>query len=269
MNSERECSEILTQLESWYAGENGQYLLEATRHSLQGLLDTSFGYHILQLGITRGQYLLEGSPIHHRIYAADQRGDGVGLVTDAAELPLESDSIDAVVAHHCLDFAEDPRQVLREIQRVLTPQGQLLLIGFNPYSLQGINARLRGLSRNSLWHSYWPVGENRLTDWLHLLGCEVQGCHRLYGVPPVGRGRLREWLISCDRWSTSHNLPIGGLYIMHAVKQVPAMRRPRQSLRVRSERLIGLAVPKPRPAPSPTPATNTVLHKDPHRNTRH
>jgi hypothetical protein len=56
---------------------------------------------------------------------------------------------------------------------------------------------------------------------------------------------------------------------MHAIKQVPAVRRPRQSLRVRSERLIGLAVPKPTPAPSPTPATNPVLHKDPHRNTRH
>lgn len=251
----------MTQLESWYAGDNGQYLLASIRDSLQEPLDTSFGYHILQLGITRGHSLLDGSPIHHRIYSTDLAGEGVSLVADADELPLESDSVDTVIAHHCLEFAANPHQVLREIQRVLTPQGQLLLIGFNPYSLHGLNTRLRGLSSKSLWHRHQPVSESRVSDWLHLLGCEVQSFRRLYAVPPAGRGRLRDWLAQGDRWCISHNLPVGGLYIVHAIKQVSAIHRPRQTLRRRSERLIGLAVPKPSPAPSPSPATNPVLHR--------
>ena len=249
MNSE--CTDILAELESWYARENGQYLLEMTRIAVRDLLDTSFGYHILQLGVTGGRPLCHSSPINHRIYAADRPGVGVGLVADAGELPLDSDSIDTVIAHHCLEFAPNPHQVLREIQRVLTPQGQLLVVGFNPYSLLGINTSLRGLSRQSLWHRHHRVGEKRLTDWLHLLGCEVQDIIRLYGVPPAGGGKLRQWLTRADAWSQRKNLPLGGLYILHATKQVSALQRPRLVLRSRGERLIGL-VPKPAPAPTPT-----------------
>lgn len=246
------CIDILTGLESWYARENGQYLLEATRRTLAELLDTSFGYHILQLGSSRGHALFEGSPINHRIYAGERVGSGINLLAQAAEIPLESDSIDTVIAHHSLEFTENPHQVLREIQRVLTPQGQLFIVGFNPNSLLGVNTRLRGLNRNSLWHAHQPVSEKRLTDWLHLLGCEVQDTNRLYAIPPAGRGRIRRALVSADQWSRRHNLPGGGLYVVHAIKQVSALNRPRRSLRLRPERLIGL-VPKPASAPSPTP----------------
>lgn len=249
-----ECIDILTELESWYARESSQYLLQATRHAVQDLLDTSFGYHILQLGVKGEQPLFESSPINHRIYAADRPTEGVAVVAHADELPLDSDSIDTVIAHHCLEFAANPHQVLREIQRVLTPQGQLLVVGFNPYSLLGASSYLRGLSSKSLWHRHQPVSENRLTDWLHLLGCEVQDKIRLYSVPPAGRGKLREWLVHSDAWCQRNNLPIGGLYILHAIKQVSAQHRPRGLLRSRSERLIGL-VPKPAATPSPTPVT--------------
>lgn len=249
-----DCIDILSELESWYARENGQYLLETTQDALQEVLDTSFGYHILQLGLPGGHELAAASPIHHRIYASERPGPAATLVCNSDELPLDSDSIDAVIAHHSLEFAANPHQVLREIQRVLTPQGQLLVIGFNPFSLHGLGTALRGLSRNSLWRQHRPVSERRLADWLHLLGCEVQECIRLYGIPPVGSGRLRQWLTRADRWSSEHNLPTGGVYILHAIKQVSAVHRPRSQLRLRSERLIGLAVPKPGVAPSPTPA---------------
>jgi len=237
-----ECSEILHELESWYGRESGHYLVESTRSALSGILDTSFGYHALQLSATRNLPLLDASPINHRIYAAECPGELVDLVTRGEELPLESDSIDVVIAHHSLEFAENPHQVLRELQRVLTPQGHLVVIGFNPFSLQGINARLRGLLGHPLWQRNRPVSENRLADWMRLLGCEVQNRTRLYGVPPVGSGRLRRWLIRCDAWSNRLNLPLGGLYIVHAIKQVSALHRPHR-LRPRRGRLIGLAAP--------------------------
>ena len=247
-----ECIDILTELESWYARDNGQYLLSCTRKAVEEVLDTAFGYHLLQTGCTRGHALFAASPINHRIYAAQRAGEQVSLLALADELPLESDSIDMVIAHHTLDFADNSHQVLREIQRVLTPQGQLLIVGFNPHSLRGLGARLRGLSRNSLWHGHRGVSESRLTDWLHLLGCEVQDATRLGAVPLAGRGAIRRWLMRLDEWSNSHNLPGGGLYILHAIKQVSAVHRPRRQWQLRRERLIGL-VPKPGPAPAPTP----------------
>lgn len=247
-----ECSDIFTELESWYARKNGEYLLEATRETVRGLIDTSFGYHILQVGLGGERPLCEDSPINHRVFCAQRSGPGIGLVAQDDELPLASDSVDMVIAHHCLEFTANPHQVLRELQRVLTPQGQLLVLGFNPYSLQGIYARLRGLLRDPLWSRHRPVGEARLSDWLHLLGFEVLETKRLYGLPPVGRGRLRRTMERGDAWMQRHNLHVDGLYVMHANKQVAGLTRPRRRLRARGERLIGLV---PKPAAAPTPAS--------------
>lgn len=247
-----ECIDISTELESWYAREGGQHLLQRTRQALAGLLERSFGYHILQIGSFPGTPLFDGSPINHRVYVAERSGDGVSLVANAGELPLESDSVDTVIAHHALDFAANPHQVLREIQRVLTPQGQLLVIGFNPYSVLGINSLLRGLHGKSLWREHHPVSVKRLTDWLHLLGCEVQDCTRICSLPLAGGGRFRRWLARADQWGDRHNLPSGSLYILHALKQVSAVHRPQRHFRLAGGRLIGL-VPKPAAAPTPAP----------------
>jgi len=244
--------DVSLELENWYSRENGQYLLESTRAAIQDALDTAFGYHILQLGVSGGRPLCLGSPINHRVFCAQQPGEAVGLVADPEELPLESDSVDAIIAHHCLEFAEHPHQILREIQRVLTPQGQLLVVGFNPYSLLGCKIQLRKAMHDPLWSHYQPVSEHRLTDWLHLLGCEVLDTFRLYGLPPIGKARLRSVMARGDRWTAEHNLPLGGLYILHATKQVAGLHRPRRLLLSRGKRLIGL-VPKPAPAPTPAP----------------
>jgi SAM-dependent methyltransferase len=252
-------SDISTELESWYARENGRYLLHSASERLAGMLDTSFGYHLLQLGPGRGFELLDASPINHRVICAEQSSERVGLLSRLEELPLESDSIDALVAHHSLDFCDNPHQALREMQRVLTPQGHLIIIGFNPYSLLGLTTRLQGMAGNGLWQNHRKLSEHRLSDWLHLLGCEVQECSRLYSLPPVGPGRLRHWLASSDNWCASHNLRSGGLYIMHAIKQVRGLHRPQ--LVSRRPRLIDLAVPKPVSRPAPTPATPTPVHR--------
>ena len=249
-----DCSDILQELESWYARDNGPYLFRATRAAALELIDTAFGYHILQLGLHGEQALCDGSPINHRLFCSQRYGPGVNVVTDPDELPFDSDSVDVVIAHHCLEFARNPHQVLREIQRVLTPQGQLLVIGFNPYSLSGARMQIRRLMRDPLWTAHRPVGEHRLTDWLHLLNCEVIQTRRLYGLPPMGSGRVRQWLTRADTWTARHKLPIDGLFILHAVKQVAAAHKPRKVWRGRRARLISLV-----PKPVTTPVTRKVF----------
>lgn len=253
-----QCNDILRELESWYGTDKGKYVLAQTRERLQPYLETAFGYHILQIGPARGLPLHNASLINHRIYASQCGGEGVDLICCDEEIPLEGDSIDVVIAHHSLEFTANPHQVLREIQRVLTPHGHLLLVGFNPYSVHGITSRIRGLSAKSLWHWHRPVGEPRMRDWLHLLGCEVNDTSYLYSMPVTAAARLAAWLSSCGQWFTHHKVPLGGLYLIHAIKQVPAQNRPRRSLRQRSGRLIGLAVPKPGAAASASGTRNSV-----------
>jgi SAM-dependent methyltransferase len=57
-------------------------------------------------------------------------------------LPIESESIDIVLLVHTLDDAQDPLSIVQEAYRVLRPNGQLIIIGFN---------------RSSLWHWLHPV----------------------------------------------------------------------------------------------------------------
>ena len=84
------------------------------------------------------------------------------------------------------------------------------------------------------------------------------------GWPPTGGGRLRRALIHTDRWIARHNLPLVGVYIMHAVKQVAGLHRPRRILLPRRSRLVGL-VPKPAPAPTPVARVAPVpAHKKSH-----
>ncbi len=243
-----ECSDIFSKLECWYTTSVGRAVQRSVEAALEPILETAFGYHLLQVGLTRQQPLFGNSRIRHRAYAAPQPGHAVTVVAEHGELPLESDSIDVLIAHHCLDFTRQPHQVLRELQRVLTPHGQLLLIGFNPWGVLGASHRLRGLCGNPLWQSHQPVSCSRLLDWLRLLGCETESARHLCPLPVLGEGRLGGYAVAANGWSERHRLPVGDIYLIHAIKQVGGVARPVLRTR-RSARLIGLGVPGAAPTP--------------------
>ncbi len=244
-------NEICTLLETWYRGDRGRYLMDCLQAKLDRDLDTAFGYHILQVGPLRGTELFGECRIRHRIRACEREGEGVGLVCEGEALPLASDSVDVIIAHHSLDMAPNPHQVLRELQRVLTPQGQLFLVGWNPHSPVGLFNRLRALVPGSPWRRENAVSPGRLSDWLCLLGCEVESSSSLYHLPPLGKGRLRRAMQGLNAWCMAHKLPLGGLYILRAVKQVPANRGLRTVRR--RDKFIGLTVPSPVSAPGTAP----------------
>ncbi len=244
----RECSDILVELESWYDRESTRHLHAALSGVIEPLLETAFGYHLLQIGHTRNQALYANSRIRHCAYLAPSAGGAVSLVAQHDELPVETDSVDVVIAHHALDFTRRPHEVLRELQRVLTPHGQLLVVGFNPLSPSAGVRRLRGLAGHPLWQELSPVGSRRLLDWLRLLGLETQSLRYLQPVPVLGQGRLARYAQHANRWSQKLSLPLGELYMVHAVKQVGGRVLPVRRVR-RSARLIGLTVPNPAAAP--------------------
>ena len=61
----------------------------------------------------------------------------VVVVHDFTELPFATQSLDLVVMPHVLEFSAEPHQVLREVERVLIPEGQVIICGFNPISMWG------------------------------------------------------------------------------------------------------------------------------------
>ncbi len=250
----------------WLQTPSGRYLLEWEQRHLDTAVADLFGFHALQVGLPELD-ALRANRMPHRWVASvslapppsatvpplDLPRAAVSLQCDFDALPFDSHSLDLVVLPHSLELARDPHQALREVERVLVPEGRVVVVGFNPTSLWGLRQRIgrlrsRMASGTSPHHLYLPnagdfIGYRRLRDWLRLLSFEVEagrfGCYK----PPV---ESEKWLARFDwtervgeRW-----WPVfGAVYFVVAVK------------RVRGMRLIGLvrdqrAVPKAAQAPA-------------------
>ena len=61
-------------------------------------------------------------------------GEGVGALARPDALPLATDSVDALLLPHTLELHDNPHEVLREVARVLIPEGHVVVLGFNPVS---------------------------------------------------------------------------------------------------------------------------------------
>jgi SAM-dependent methyltransferase len=156
----------------WLSSPLGRQLLVAEADLLRGLLDDVFGLELLQLGSWgASRELLSTSRTRRQTVVADSCGGEVDIVAELAELPIQTASVDAVLLPHTLEFEADPHAIVREADRVLTGEGQLIVLGFRPVSLWGLRAAAArqgfppGLQQ--------MLGMGRVRDWLELLGYEV------------------------------------------------------------------------------------------------
>jgi SAM-dependent methyltransferase len=243
----------IIELASWLQTAPGQCLLRWEQEQIDQAVTDVFGYHALQLGLPELQ-ALRCNRMPHRWVASDTTlqlpplpqpppadglmpslpfDAGAALRCDFDALPFPNHSLDLVVLPHALELSRDPHLTLREVERVLVPEGRVMILGFNPASMWGLRQRLgraRGaigwgrrdalfLPRSGEFLGYW-----RLRDWLRLLSFEVEGgrfgCFR----PPYNSQRWLErsaWMEGVgQRW-----WPVfGAVYFLVAVKRVRGMR---------------------------------------------
>jgi len=180
------------------------------------------------------------------VYAEPARVDAIGAETDAqpgaadadagtvhtehlqcdfTALPFPAQSLDLVILPHTLEWVDDPHACLREVDRVLVPGGQVVISGFNTWSLWGLRQFVGRVGGG--W--YLPqhgefLAPRRVRDWLRLLSFEVTqgrfGCYRPALCSPRWLERWRFMDAAGDRW-----WPVfGAVYFLAAIKRVPAMR---------------------------------------------
>lgn len=226
-------------MQDWLATPPGQHLLAWEQQQFDGAVADIFGYHALQLGLPTLD-ALRTSRMSHRWLATDEGssygapeetiGAKAALVTDFSALPFPAASLDLVLLPHTLETHADPHATLREVERVLVPEGRVVICGMNPVSLWGLRQRRAQLYRRfGLGEPYLPqaneyIGYWRLRDWLRLLGFEVEAGHFGSYRPAV---RSAKWLNRFD-WMDALGArwwPIfGAAYCVVAVKRVHGMR---------------------------------------------
>ncbi len=190
-----------------------------------------FGFNAIQIGLPQIDALranrMQNKFLSDTHLQAGEPAEGkprLTVVHDFAELPFASQSLDLVVLPHALEFASEPHQVLREVERVLIPEGQVIVCGFNPASLWGarqVTGRLTGSHFLPLDGEF--IGLPRIKDWLKLLGFEVNRGHfGCYAPPFTAEKWLRRFAFmekAGDRWWPY----FGAVYILQAVKRVRGM----------------------------------------------
>lgn len=195
-------------------------MLAWVRAQFDAAVEDVFGFNAVQIGLPDLDFLRE-SRIPLKVRAGIE--PGCGLRSEPMHLPLASQSVDMLALPHVLEFSALPHAILREAERVLMPEGSIVISGFNPLSLWGA-ARALGWERNQYPWCGKFIGLLRLKDWLALLGFELNGGRFGCYAPPFSRGRWLERSAflekAGDRW-----WPIcGGVYVVRAVKRNVGMR---------------------------------------------
>ena len=94
---------------------------------------------------------------------------------DMYHLALPVRSMDLVVLHQVLHFADDPVAVLREVARVLRPGGRLLMVDFAPHREESL--------RDQHAHRRLGFATDDIVHWGAVVGLQAREAVRLQGAP--------------------------------------------------------------------------------------
>lgn len=226
----RPLEESVPALEQWWEGPVGQALLCEEQPFIDSNLRHLYGFHLMQLAVSRKFDLTTASTINHRFSLSpvpiSSHGGANGLCTGQADLeriPLGTETIDVALLHHVLEFSPHPHQLLRETARVLIPRGYVAIVGFNPFSWFGLFKQFGRLFTN---YSHWrhhSLRLGRVVDWLRLLDFEPVCIHHGFYRWPIAHPHFMKRTRWIERLARRTQLPMGGFYFILARKDVVAM----------------------------------------------
>lgn len=189
--------------------------IRARWRSVKGLSVVGLGFAVPYLASFRGEAQRLGAlmPAGQGAMVWPSTGPCNTVMVEEATLPLADASVDRLLLVHYLEVSENANQLLREIWRVLAPEGRLLIIVPNR---RGVWARLDttpfGYGR--------PYSRDQLAKLLtQSLFTPIDVASAL-NMPPVDRPWLLRWASAFERLG-GRLLPLfSGVLIVEARKEV-------------------------------------------------
>jgi len=179
-----------------------------------------FGFRAVQIGLPEVDFL-RVNRIPYRFSVALE--PGATVAADPLQLPIASQSVDLVALPHGLESHHNPHDVLREVERILMPEGQVVISGFNTVSLWRLRQLFTGREAQAPWDARF-IGLLRLRDWLRVLGFELNGGTFGCYAPPFTQKHWLERFAFMEKAGARWWPLTGGVYVVRAVKRVHGMR---------------------------------------------
>jgi SAM-dependent methyltransferase len=207
---------------SWQELPNGGLILSSIDTILRPWWQKFFGYYLVKIGALSNEICTESSPIKNQISCCVTQTIAQGkvdIVGELDDLPLLEHSVDVCLLSHALEFSLDPHHVIREANRVLIPNGYLIITGFNPLSLAGFNRAIPYRRKQQPWneHFFSPM---RVKDWLHLMGYEILSDERCIHSSLSGKVSDHFFANYWRKFASNYFTSFGSVYVIIAKKRV-------------------------------------------------
>lgn len=233
----------------WLDTPFGQALLSQETRLVEEAFDGLFGEQCLQLGcwgaanaFTRFARTQRAAIIAD--HEPDTKGEGQFAIGRLHRLPVASDSIDVVFLPHTLDYSDErSHAILREADRILTPHGHIVVLGFRPGGLWGLRRLVPGAG---LPPGAGPlISDRQLSDWLQLLDMRILGITRYFfrwPLPGNKRASSPAWEARGRRFWPE----LAACYMLTAQKRVVTLTPIKNPWRSRHKVVGGIAEPTTR-----------------------
>jgi SAM-dependent methyltransferase len=208
-----------------------------------GLSMLGIGYATPYLSQFRDEALrtLAFMPAEQGVVNWPSSGPSAAALVETTALPLPDSCIDRVLIVHALEVSEQPRELLAEAWRILTPGGRLILVAPNR---AGLWSRV---DTTPFGHGQ-PYSRGQLRDLMReTLFSPIHWTEALYGAPFARRLLLR-LAPALERFGARFSLPGAGVLVVEATKQlyrpVGLRRAQRRVLPIPAEPVLAPAAPR-------------------------
>lgn len=132
-------NDTLIRHDKWFREMPGLMVLTEEKAVLDRLLKNIRGNDFLQIGGPNDSRLIESARVS-RLFFLDEHfqahHEKSFIQAHSDCLPIQSEAIDIVLLMHQLESNKNSRDVLEEADRVLRPNGRLIIVGFNRWGVK-------------------------------------------------------------------------------------------------------------------------------------